>query len=210
MPSGLDRSKAVDQGWLASRARNRWLLWKDGLGRLQWFETGRVNLYVHGPANFGKAYQLVCNGFSFTCLITDLRALERALSSIRFKSAHYVFNTDQRLPRLVINLFAKSNGVIVKVGDTSHPKGVEVVASYPDWGERNESAFAEIRDLLKNVLRRRLCPRNAGSNENCGGCQPTADIMPQTEQKASLSTLPISHSLSALSVGPAYDPLKGS
>jgi hypothetical protein len=35
-------------GWVSSWARNKWLLWKDRLGRLQWFETGRINLMFVG------------------------------------------------------------------------------------------------------------------------------------------------------------------
>ena len=151
------RIRAVDVGWLRSRARNRWLLWKDMLGRLQWFETGRVNVYVRKPANLGKAYQLICNGFSFTGLITDVKILVQVLASVRFKGAHYVFNTEQRLPRLVIDLFAKSNGIIVRVGDTSHPNAVEVVLCYPDWAERNERIFEEISALLRNGFYERDC-----------------------------------------------------
>jgi hypothetical protein len=135
-------------GWRCSRARNRWLFWKDRLGRLQWFETGRINLYVGRPANLPKAYQLVCNGFSFTGLLADLKVLEQVLASVRFKGAHYVFNTEQRLPRLVVDLFARSNGITVKVGDASHPNGIEIISCYPDWVDRNECLF----DHLANVL----------------------------------------------------------
>ena len=106
------------------------------MGRLQWFETGRVNLYVRRPANLGRAYQLVCNGFSFTGLITDFKVLEGVLAGVKSKGAHYVFKTEHRLPKLVIDLFAKSNGVVIKVGDASHPNAVEVVTCYPDWAER--------------------------------------------------------------------------
>ena len=150
VPAIADRLKALEVGWVASKARNRWLLWKDKLGRLQWFETGRVNLYVRKPANLGRAYQLVCNGFSFTGLITDVKVLEEVLAGVRFKGAHYVFDTEQRLPRLVVDLFAKSNGIIVKVGDTSHPNAVEVVCCYPDWAERNERMLEDLRNLLNN------------------------------------------------------------
>lgn len=146
------RSQAVGVGWVETRARNRWLLWKDRLGRLQWFETGRVNLYVRKPANLGKAYQLICNGFSFTGLVTDIKVLEQILGSVRFKGAHYVFATEQRLPRLTIDLFAKSNGIIIKVGDRSHPHAVEVVACYPDWGERCEAAVQRFIQVLENLL----------------------------------------------------------
>ena len=146
------RVRAVEVGWIRSRARNRWLLWKDRLGRLQWFETGRVNLYVRKPANLGKAYQLICSGFSFTGLITDIKVLEQLLSTVRFKGAHYVFSLGERLPRLTIDLFAKSNGVIIKVGDASHPNGIEVVAFYPDWAERNERLFEQLNETLKRLV----------------------------------------------------------
>ena len=157
VPNSLDRVRAVKEGWLASKARNRWLLWKDKVGRLQWFETGRVNLYVRKPANLGKAYQLVCNGFSFVGLVTDVKVLEAVLASVRFKGAHYVFEANQHLPRLVIDLFSKSNGVVIKVGDVSHPDGIEVITSYPDWAERNEQVLKEIRDLLRDGLCRKDC-----------------------------------------------------
>jgi len=47
-------------------------------------------------------------------------------------------------------LSAKSNGIIVKVEDTSHPNGVEIVSCYPDWAERNERMFEEMRWLFPN------------------------------------------------------------
>lgn len=152
LPAVVARARAVDAGWVETRARNRWLLWKDRLGRLQWFETGRVNLYVRKPANLGKAYQLICNGFSFTGLITDIKVLENVLRTVRFKGAHYVFPTEQRLPRLTIDLFAKSNGIIIKVGDGSHPHAVEVIACYPDWAERNERVLEQLNDTLRRLF----------------------------------------------------------
>ena len=72
------------------------------------------------------------------------------MAGARFKGAHYVFETGHRLPRLVIDLFAKSNGVVIKVGDASHPNAVEVVTRYPDWAERNEKVLDEIRGLLRD------------------------------------------------------------
>ena len=156
VPAGLDRTAAVGAGWRVTRARNRWLLWKDRLGRLQWFETDRVNVYVRKPANLGRAYQLVCNGFSFTGLITDMKVLEQVLQSVRFNGAHFVFDAKERLPYLVIDLFRKSNGVIIKVGDRTHPTGVEVIAEYMDWAERNERLGDQLLDVLD-----RLVPSNS-------------------------------------------------
>ena len=152
VPAGLDRAAAVSAGWHRTRARNRWLLWRDRLGRLQWFETDRVNLYVRKPANLGRAYQLVCNGFSFTGLLTDMKVLEQVLESVRFKGAHFVFDVKERLPYLVIDLFRKSNGVIIKVGDRTHPTGVEVIAEYMDWAERNERLGEQLLDVLNRLV----------------------------------------------------------
>ena len=160
VPAGLDRGAAVGVGWRVTRARNRWLLWKDRLGRLQWFETDRVNVYVRQPANLGRAYQLVCNGFSFTGLITNMKVLERVLESVRFKGAHFVFNVKERLPYLVIDLFRKSNGVVIKVGDRTHPTGVEVIAEYMDWAEQNEHLSEQLLDVLN-----RLAPSTSQKHE---------------------------------------------
>jgi len=146
------RTRAVEVGWVETRSRCGWLLWRGRLGRLQWFRSGRVNLFVRKPANLGKAYQLICNGFFATNLVSDVKVLEQVLSTVRFKGAHYVFPTEERLPRLTIDLFAKSNGVIIKVGDASHPNSVEVVACYPDWAERNERLFEQLNKTLKRLL----------------------------------------------------------
>ncbi|GAI23572.1 unnamed protein product [marine sediment metagenome] len=113
-----------------------------------WFETGRVNLWVRKPATLGKAYQLICNAFTFTGLITDLKILEPILRGIRFKAAHYVFETKQHLPKIIIDMFAKSNGIVIKVGDRTHPTSVEVIASYPDWGERTERQLGEFIEVM--------------------------------------------------------------
>lgn len=146
------RSVAVRAGWKKTKSRNRWLLWKDKLGRLRWFETGTVSLWVRKPANQGKAYQLVCNAFSHTGLITDMKVLEDVLRSIHFEGAHYVFPTGARLPRVTIDLFRKSNGIVVKVGDVSDPTSVELEVHYPDWQKRNEKLLGQILGLLKGPV----------------------------------------------------------
>lgn len=140
LPNGLvNRQAALGKGWIESKSRNRFLLWKDAkFGRMQWFETNRVNLYVRKPANLGKACQLFCYGFYATELITDMKILDPILKSIRFKSAHYVFRSNQRLPKMDIALFQESSGIFIKIGDRTHPHGVEVIVSYMDWAERLE------------------------------------------------------------------------
>jgi hypothetical protein len=93
----------------------------------------------------------LCNGFSFTGLITDIKVLETVLSTVRFKGAHYVFAAGQRLPRLTVDLFAKSNGMIVKVGDRTHPDSVELQVTLPDWVEHNERLYRRLSDILERL-----------------------------------------------------------
>jgi len=149
---GNIRSAAISVGWIPTKAKNRWLLWKDRLGRLNWFETGRINLWVRHTANLGRAFQLICNAFCFTGLITDLKFLDPILKKIKFKSAHYVFDVKQPLPKLTIDLFGKSNGLIVKVGDRTHPTSLEIIASYPDWADRNEKIMGDFLDIMNNFM----------------------------------------------------------
>ncbi|NIO36218.1 hypothetical protein GTO27_00780 [Candidatus Bathyarchaeota archaeon] len=77
-------------------------------------------------------------------LVTGVKVLESVLKNVRFKGAHFVFDTEERLPYLVIDLFKKSNGVVIKVGDRTHPTSVEVISSYMDWAERNEQLLRDI------------------------------------------------------------------
>jgi len=148
VPAVVDRGRAVGVGWVQSRARNRMLVWKDEFGRLEWFETGRCKVWVRKPANRGRALQLVCNGFSLSGLVTDMRVLDAVLASLRLKGGTAVVETGERLPYLVIDLFRISNGVKIKTGDDSHPTCFEIEFSYPDWAERNERL---LQDLLRNL-----------------------------------------------------------
>ena len=151
VPGGLDRGAAVDRGWHRTESRNRFLLWRNRkLGRLMWFETDRESIWVRKPASLRRASQLIANAFmGLTGLITDIRVLERVLKGIRFKGAHYVFETGQRLPRKTIPLFAESNGVIVKVGDVSHPSAIELEVFLPDWAERMEYVLEQFLKMVR-------------------------------------------------------------
>jgi len=144
------RLQAVGMGWVRTKSRNKWLLWRDYLGRLQWFETGRVNLYVRKPANIGRAVQLLANGLFM--LIGDLKKFEEMRRGIRFKGAHYVFDAGTVLPKMVIDVFDRSNGITIKIGDRTHPHGVEVLVHYPDWSEKNEMIlFQAVKAFKMNM-----------------------------------------------------------
>lgn len=144
----MSRDLAVEVGWVKTKSKNRWLLWSDQIGRMMWFETRRVNIYVRGSATLGRIKQLISNGFFNTGLISELKVLEQVFKIFKFKGAHYVFNAGQSLPRMNIEAFERSHGIRIKIGDKSHPRGVEVISRCPDWAERIEQLFERLSDLL--------------------------------------------------------------
>lgn len=124
----VNRAGAINKGWVLSRARNRFLIYRDvGLGRIAWFETGLLLLDVRKPANEGKAKQLFCNGFFRTGLITDVNVLNACVDRVHVHSGHTVFPTSQRLPKMTIDAFADSHGITIKLGDRSHPNSAEIL-----------------------------------------------------------------------------------
>jgi hypothetical protein len=150
VPQYVDRDLALTVGWERTKAKNRWLLWRDKskIGRMMWFENGRVNLYVKSPVNLGKVKQLVCNGFSFSGLIFDNKVMFEVLETIHHSGTHYVFETGYHLPQKTIEYFEKSLGLTIKIGDKSHPKAVEVESRVPDWAERLNFSLERFADLF--------------------------------------------------------------
>lgn len=141
LPGGLEsgiRADAIGSGWLLSRARNRFLLWRDSFGRVRWFENGNVELYVRKPASDGKAMQLFSRAFvnSGLARFSDNFELARFLDcfarSLRHRGAHAVYESDQRLPYMKITTFWDTNGFMVVTGDRTNPRGVEVIYKYQD------------------------------------------------------------------------------
>jgi hypothetical protein len=146
-PKAIDRTVALEKGWVLSKSRNRPFCYKDKLGRLEWFETGRVNIWVRKPAQAGKLKQLLANAFFRYGLIQDIQVFESFADSVRFKGAHAVFDTGERLPYIKSDFLNDSLGVTVKTGDVSHPTGLEIEFHMPKWAEEakeDRKAFVEV------------------------------------------------------------------
>lgn len=142
----LDRKKdklvtefAVEHGWILTKAKNRMLLWKDKrLGRLEWFETGRIKIWLKKPVTLGNLKQLFADAFLWTKMIDSVDLFEKWLKTFKKKGFHFIFDTGQKLPYAKIDLFKGSNGIAIKTGDISHPTCIELEINYPDWAERLE------------------------------------------------------------------------
>lgn len=147
-PGEVSREAALNKGWLLSKAKNRFLLFKNRVGRVVLYETGNLRLNVRKPANLGKAKQLFCDAFFRNGLITDIQVLNGCLQRLRIKGAHSVFESKQRLPRMVIDTFADSHGIMIKLGDRSHPNAIEVVWEY----QKEVEKFGDLAEGFKKFM----------------------------------------------------------
>jgi hypothetical protein len=135
-------------GWLKTKSRNHFRLFRSVLGRVRFFGTGTVELYVRKPANLGKAMQLFCDAFTKTRVVTDILDIEAFQKSLRIRGFHAVFETDQRLPYLKIPLFKGSNGIEVIIGDRTHPNSAELVVNYLDQVEQAKTLVEELSKVF--------------------------------------------------------------
>jgi len=147
----VGRERALGVGWVQSKARNRFLQFKNVLGRAVWFETGTVRLHVRAPGTEGRAKQLFCDAFFRTGLIGDVADLNRCLDSVFLDSFHTVVRTDQRLPKRVVRDFEDTNGFIFKSGDRSHPHCFEFIIKYQSQFELAKQAFVDVVKTLESV-----------------------------------------------------------
>ncbi len=147
----LDWHLALTVSWEETKAKNRMIIWHDPkrIGRIEWFpSTGRINAWISKPASVGKMKQLLCNAFYITGLIFDINIFNKWANSFRLKGFHLVKDTGERLPYVRIGMLKDSNGVIVVMGDTSHPTSIELQVVYPDWAERNELLFNKMCEVV--------------------------------------------------------------
>ena len=172
----VDQGSLGCSGWVLSKARNRFLVWKGKLGRVTWFQTGTVLLHVRRPGHLGKAKQLFCDAFVNTGLLTDMKVLNPVLERIRPKSGHFPYSSGERLPYMVIRDFELSHGIVIKVGDRTHPDAVEVIAGFSDAIdlalqkldalEKSDRALQKIAGILTELFDIDLDKR---VGKGCGG-----------------------------------------
>jgi len=122
------RELAFKVGWEGTRAKNRMIVWKDRkrFGRIEWFETGRVNCWVRKPASLGKMKQLLANAFFATGLVFDINIFNEWAEGFRLKGFHLVLDTGELLPYAKISCLKDEVGVVAVIGDDSHRMGLEL------------------------------------------------------------------------------------
>lgn len=136
-------------GWHRTKAKNRYLLYKGSLGRIRFFETGTVEIFVKKPANLGKCKQLFSNAFTIHYLIENLRVVDSFFAGL-MRRCHMTYKMNQRLPYVKITSFERTHGLTVVLGDKSHPDSVEFLLEYNAEVEQARRLFDTMNDAFGN------------------------------------------------------------
>lgn len=145
------RERLVLLGWKESKAKNKWLYWSERLGRIQWYETGRLRIYCRKPSPKtlnARVKQLMSNAFYANRIVTNWEVMEQLLD-VKAYGLHVAYETGQRQPMLTVEEFKDSNGIIIKLGDKSHPSSLEVISLYPDWHLQTMKQLQELGKIMK-------------------------------------------------------------
>lgn len=133
VPKNLDREAALELGWGVTSNKNGMMFFpKDGgdCGTIFWYVNGHVFLTMHkGYVKMGHVKSLFCSGFNR--LLESDKVLLLCLEKIRHVGGHFVKEVKHRLPYVEVNEFRESHGIRIKLGDRSHPNGVEVEYGVP-------------------------------------------------------------------------------
>ena len=168
----FSRELALTVGWIQSKGKNAELNWKinSSYGRIRWFQNGKIIIHVKKPQTMARVKRLLCFAFFGTGLIHDPKLLNPFLDKVHWLGASDVFKTGlkKRLPYVKINKYAKSHGIKIRLGDSSHPCDVEVDWVHPDWlgrlelmQEHNIKTIEEFTKFMKDLSQ----PRKAGKDK---------------------------------------------
>jgi hypothetical protein len=148
------RERLVSVGWKESKAKNKWLYWSERLGRIQWYQTGRLRIYCRKPSEKtlnARVKQLMANAFFATHVISNWEVMEQ-LMAVKHYGLHVAYETGQRQPMMTVTEFKDSNGIIIKLGDKSHPSSLEVISLYPDWHLQTMKALDKLGVTMEQFV----------------------------------------------------------
>lgn len=123
----FDVKKALSQGWIQTKAKNHYLLWKSKLGRIEWFpSTGHIRIIVFKPFSEGKKKQLLADGFYGTNLVTDINVFVEWVENVRYKGHHTTIETGIKQPYFKEVFTDPFEMIVVKGGDKSDRTKIEI------------------------------------------------------------------------------------
>lgn len=152
---GFSREEAVKKGWIQTRARNHYLLWKSSLGRLEWHFNGTVKVWLKKPVTDARKLQLLANGFFNTFLVTDIRIFSEWAKTLRQIGEECGVHLGFDVPYFKIDLFQESNGITIVGGDKTHRDCIEARLRVPEWvqeyREKAEFAIQGYKTLIEQL-----------------------------------------------------------
>jgi hypothetical protein len=119
------------------------------LGRIRFFESGTVELFVRKPANLGKALQLFSDGFTRNYLITDIRVVDEFKAGLMMR-CHATYKTGQRLPYKKITSFEDTHRFVFVSGDRTHPDCFEFMIEYHAEVEQARAFMDQLKEFFKS------------------------------------------------------------
>lgn len=135
-------------GWKPSRAKNRYWIFNSELGRIRFFETGTVELWVRKPASDGKAMQLFSNAFTWTKLVDSIQVVEDFQKTL-MRKMHTLFDYGQRVPYMKVTAFQGSHKFTFVSGDKSHPTCGEFMFEYHAEVESARRLFEQMQSFFE-------------------------------------------------------------
>lgn len=154
LESGFDDGlwdKAPNFNWQISHNRNRERLRSKCGISLGWHRNGTVVFRFKGFRPQGHLLTAFIQSFLDVVIASGLNEIEainylQALFKEYYRtiSFHSTIETGQILPKTKINDFKKSHGIIIKLGDGSHPTAVEIEQTEPFW-------FNKIEEIIDNL-----------------------------------------------------------
>lgn len=121
--------KGLPKGWKLSKAKNRYWIFKNSLGRIRFFENGTVEMWVRKPASDGKAKGLFTQAFVWTKLVDSITVCDEFYKTL-MRKMHAVFDYGERVPYMKITAFKETHGITYVSGDKSHPTCAEWMFEY--------------------------------------------------------------------------------
>ena len=148
LESGFDISlweKAPEFGWRISQNKNQERLHSESEVSLGWHRNGTVVFRFKGFRPEGHLLNAFVRSFLDVIISTGLSDSEavnylQALFKKKYHTTdrHSAFDTGQLLPKIKIRDFKKSHGIVINLGDGSHPSSVEVEQTEPFWFSKIE------------------------------------------------------------------------
>ena len=154
LDSGFDISlwdKAPEFGWRISHNKNQERLYSESEVSLGWHRNGTVVFRFKGFRPEGHLLNAFVRSYLNTIISTGLSESEavnylHVLFKKKYRPSgfHSTYETGQFLPKTKIKDFKKSHGIIINLGDGSHPTSIEVEQTVPFWFSKIEQVIDKL------------------------------------------------------------------